>query len=348
MMTAPFIDAIPGHATEPAGGAAWGKVILLGEHAVVYGRTAVAAAIDRQVSVRLRPRPGSARVALPEDAPRPLLSLPGGIESDPRLVRALARAAELFRVPLDDLEIEISSDLPPRVGLGSSAALSVSLVRALATWTGSSLEDDAVCAHSFDVERIFHGFPSGIDNTVATYGGLVAFRRGHETRRITAPRPLPLVIALSLAARDTGTVVSSLRQRWTAAPDRYEALFDIIDHIAASGERAISAGDVETLGSLMFHNHAVLRRLGVSTGELDELVELARRNGALGAKLTGGGGGGAVICLCERGRSELIAAFSKGGWTAFPADVGAVARAGRRRSTTGTHGDLHGHLRAKS
>ena len=345
MMTVPFADAIPGHASEPAQGAAWGKVILLGEHAVVYGRTAVAAAIDRQVSVRLTPRLGSARVALPEDAPRAVLSLPGGIESDPRLVRALARAAELFRVPLDDVEIEISSDLPSSVGLGSSAALSVSLVRALATWTGSSLEDDAVCAHAFDVERIFHGFPSGIDNTVATYGGLVAFRRGHQTRRLAAPRPLPLVIALGRAARDTSTVVRSLRERWTAAPDRYEALFDIIGHIAASGERAISTGDLETLGSLMFHNHAVLRRLGVSTEELDELVELARRNGALGAKLTGGGGGGAVICLCERDRAELIAAFSKGGWTAFSTEVGAVTRVGRRRSPMGTRVHLNSHLR---
>jgi len=342
MRSVPISDTITPQGVQPAEGAAWGKVILLGEHAVVYGRTAVAAAIDRQVCVRLTPRQGSARVAPLEDAPGIAPSLTGGAESDPRLLRALARAADLFRVSLEDVEINITSDLPSSVGLGSSAALSVSLVRALAKWTGNSLEDDVVCSHALDIERIFHGFPSGIDNTVATYGGLVAFRRGQGTRWLTAPRPLPLVIVLGRSSRDTGSVVSSLRERWTAAPDRYEVLFDIIGHIAASGERAISTGDIETLGSLMFQDHAVLRRLGVSTEELDQLVELARRNGALGAKLTGGGGGGAVICLCEKGRTELIEAFCRGGSTAFSADVGAAARVSRCGSATGTQAGLHG------
>jgi len=328
-MNPTLTDTIAGQERPPASGRAWGKVILLGEHAVVYGRTALATAIDRQVHVRLSPRRGTVRVAQSGI----VLSLPEEIEErDPRLARALARAAELFRVPTGDLEVHISSDLPPGVGLGSSAALSVSLVRALAEWTGSSLDDAEVCARAFEVERIFHGFPSGVDNTVATYGGLVAFRQGHDPRRLTPPRPLPLVIALSREQRETVRVVASLHERWTAAADRHEALFDIIGHIAAGGERAISVGDMESLGSLMTHNHAVLRRLGVSTGELDEMVDLARRSGALGAKLTGGGGGGAAICLGETDRTRLITAFDREGWTAFSADVGAVAPVGRRLS----------------
>jgi hydroxymethylglutaryl-CoA reductase len=234
---------------------------------------------------------------------------------------ALERAAELAGLASAGIAAVAAADLPVGVGLGSSAALSVALIRALAKFAGQSLSDAAVCTRAFEIEKIFHGFPSGIDNTVVTYGGLIVFRRGDAVRPAAAARPIPLVIAIGRAPRETQQTVRGLRERWESSPALYEPLFDEIDHLASRAERAIGTGDLPTLGVLMNANHRLLQRLGVSTGELDEMVALARDVGALGAKLTGGGGGGAVICLCDAGRERLVESFTRAGWRAFATDI---------------------------
>lgn len=283
--------------------AAPGKVILLGEHAVVYGRAALAATIDRYVEVTVTPR----SAALPS--------------TPPRLHEALGRAAELTGIEPFGLNASVRADLPVSVGLGSSAALSVALIRALAKCAGQSLADDVVCTRAFEIEKIFHGFPSGIDNTVVTYGGLIAFRRDVSVTRLSTPRPLPLVIAIGRVPRETQTAVRALRDKWSADCATYEPVFDQIDALVAQAEDAIAAGVLPVLGALMNANHRLLQRLGISTDELDAMVGLARNAGALGAKLTGGGGGGAVICLCDNDRDRLVQQFTHAGWRAFAADI---------------------------
>jgi hydroxymethylglutaryl-CoA reductase len=285
--------------------AAPGKVILLGEHAVVYGRTALAASIDRFVEVSIAPGASSHPVGTRRAVPLP----------------AFKRAAELTGLDPAGIAASAAADLPVGVGLGSSAALSVALVRALAKFAGQSLSDAAVCARAFEIEKIFHGFPSGVDNSVVTYGGLIVFRRGDTVRPLAAARPIPLVIAIGRAPRETQQAVRGLREQWEASPALYEPLFDEIDHLGGRAERAIAVGDLSTLGVLMNANHRLLQRLGVSTGELDEMVALAREAGALGAKLTGGGGGGAVICLCDGDRDPLVETFTRAGWRAFATDI---------------------------
>jgi hydroxymethylglutaryl-CoA reductase len=293
--------------------AAPGKVILLGEHAVVYGRAALAASIDRYVEVTVTPAGGSAC---------PAAVAVGAVgATGPVPIQAVRRAAELTGVNPAELETAVSTNLPVGVGLGSSAALSVALVRALAEFAGQALADSAVCARAFELEKLFHGFPSGIDNTVVTYCRLIAFRRGSAVRPLVAARPVPLVVALGGAPRETQKTVRGLRQRWEISPELYEPLFDEIDCLVSAAESAIGTGDLQRLGALMNANHALLQRLGVSTGELDEMVALARASGALGAKLTGGGGGGAVICLCDGDRERLVEAFTRAGWHAFSTDI---------------------------
>ncbi len=290
-------------------GTAPGKVILLGEHAVVYGRVAIAAAIDRHVTVTLRSASGPARFE-PED--------------DSRLAAALARAIELVDGPERDFVAGVSSTLPRAMGLGSSAALSVALIRALAAQAGRPLAVAEVSALAFEIETIFHGTPSGIDNSAAAYGGLISFRRddaGAHVRALAAPRSLPLVIALGREPRSTSTTVGALRRRRLEDPQRHEQFFDEIGWLVADAEAAVAAGDLTELGLAMNANHGLLHALGVSTDELENMVTLARRGGALGAKLTGGGGGGAVICLCPDERERLIAAFTHAGWQAFSTDI---------------------------
>ncbi|MFN8624934.1 MAG: mevalonate kinase [Candidatus Binatia bacterium] len=293
--------------------AAPGKVILLGEHAVVYGRAALAASIDRYVEVEAA-RTGGAGSPVPRD----------GSTSAPRWAvppEALCRAAELTGVDPREITASARATMPSGAGLGSSAGLSVALIRALAALAGQSLSDATLCGRAFEIEKIFHGFPSGIDNTVATYGGLLAFKHGTAPRPVVLPRPLPLVIAVGRAPRETQKVVRGLRQRWEANPERYEPLFDAIDGLVREAETAIGTADLRKLGCAMRANHDLLQHMGISTEELDRMVALADAGGALGAKLTGGGGGGAVIALCDGDRERLVNAFLGAGWDAFATDI---------------------------
>ncbi|MBI3783327.1 MAG: mevalonate kinase [Deltaproteobacteria bacterium] len=324
------IASTTGHGSAP------GKVILLGEHAVVYGRTAVAVALDRHVRVNIvsavscdeaktAPRRDCGEGSTWESAPFPV-TLFAPIESEPspelqRLRKALACAAGYLRLDPSPLALSVDTDLPMAVGLGSSAALSVALVRALAAVAAFELDDTSVCNAALEVEKLFHGYPSGIDNTVATFGGMLAFKRGQPHRQLNAACALPLVVAVGRLPRQTQAGVLNLRGRWQREPDRYEGWFDEIDWLAGTAEGAIANGHLGKLGGLMNSNHRLLQQLGVSTPELDSMVDLARAHGALGAKLTGGGGGGAVICLCPDSRDELIRAFAAAGWNAFTTDL---------------------------
>lgn len=287
-------------------GCGFGKVILLGEHSVVYGRPALAAGIDRRLEATVA---RAAETSVVSDV------------SDSRLAEAVAEAARMSGLAGEGFTVEIRSELPPAAGLGSSAALGVALVRALAALAGENLPPETVCLRAFEIEKIFHGFPSGIDNTVATYGGLLRFQRDRPLRGLAPVKSIPLVVAIGREPRETGRVVRALRQRWEERPSVYEAWFDQIGALVAEAEAAIGRGDHVELGRRMNENHDVLARLGVSTAELDEMVRLAREQGALGAKLTGGGGGGAVICLHEGDRAALVAAFQRRGWRSFAAEL---------------------------
>ncbi len=292
-----------------ARGVAPGKVILLGEHVVVYGRAAIAASIDRHVSVQL---------SVSDKAPKAF--------ADARLEQAVVVAATRMNIPRHGLDLSIETNLPLAVGLGSSAALSVALVRALAALTNRELDLEAICAHAYAIEEVFHGHPSGIDNSVATYQGLIAFQRGKALRPLPCRRSTPLVVAIGRSPRQTRKVVTELRSRWQDNPSRFEPLFDQVQELVEQGIDALDDGDLDRLGTLMNANHAILKQLGVSTDELDAMIAMARAHGALGAKLTGGGGGGAVICLCPSDADELARRFESGGWQAFTTDLGTHSR----------------------
>jgi len=320
-MKQPTRHALPASAS----GSAWGKVILLGEHSVVYGRRALASAISRQVEVQVTDLYSAALHENGRNGAEDLLA------ADPRFRAAVVRAAELLELDAGDLRIHVESNLPAGVGLGSSAAVSVALVRALAAYAGAECCQAEVCAHAYELERIFHGTPSGIDNAAATHGGLFVFRRGEPPLQLGVPRPLPLVVAVGKTPRQTQRAVAGVRERWQAQRAVYEAIFDAIDALVGVAGAALAGGDLIGAGSAMNENHELLRRIGVSTEELDELVRVAREGGALGAKLTGGGGGGAVICLCETlDAAELLARrCARSGWDAFTTSITSALPAAR-------------------
>jgi mevalonate kinase len=205
-----------------------------------------------------------------------------------------------------DWQIELSSEIPIAGGLGSGAALNAALVRALYAQAGQNPDPAQVSRLVFLGEQIYHGTPSGIDNTVVAYGQPVWFVKGTSPTVFTPSRPFTLVIADSGVPSPTHETVSGVRRRRDAEPERYEGWFDAIGALVWQARRVMEAGQSDELGPIFDRNHALLQQIGVSTPLLDRLVDTARGAGALGAKLSGGGGGGNIIALIERGNAAQV------------------------------------------
>jgi mevalonate kinase len=275
-----------------------GKVILLGEHSVVYGRPALAASLDRGVLAR-------GAVARSDE----LVIEPWGVsaladaESDDPLARAYAAILALHGPDRPAVRVQAEVALPGSAGLGCSAALGVAVLRAVDEALGVSRSDRDVGETSLVWERIFHGNPSGVDNAMAAGAGMALFRRGAPLEPVRPRAPLTLVIANSGEAGSTKEMVASVGRQHERDPSRLEQTFDGIASLVRNARLAAEAGDLPALGKLMDLNQALLGSLLVSTEALESLCERARNAGALGAKLTGAGGGGCIIALAEHRRS---------------------------------------------
>ena len=296
-------------------GRAGGKVILLGEHVVVYGRPAIAAGLPIGLEVEVSAGAGPAVTS--DD---PLLA------TDARPRTLLVEAARLVGIDPTGVVARVRSELPAGRGLGSSAALAVATLRAIASAAGRRLDTPVELDAGRRLEAVFHGTPSGIDPAAAALGTCFRFVRGEppSVMPVHPVAPLPLVIAFGERPRSTGVAVGGLRARWEAARARYEALFDEVAAVVQRGAAAAGTGDLSALGRAFDDNQTLLERLGVSSDEIAALVEAARGAGALGAKLTGGGGGGAVIALAEE--PEVVASrLRREGWTALVTRIGGQA-----------------------
>jgi len=290
-----------------------GKVILFGEHAVVYSRPAIAVPVTQihvDVEVLDSPRKGIWIQAPSIDLRAELDSLP----DDHPIGSAILKVFSTLRLSSphgsgqgEGLEISIASTIPVAAGLGSGAAVSVALIRALASHLSSPLSDEQVNSLAFEIEKFHHGMPSGIDNTVITYAKPVYFMKDKPIETFKVGKPFTIVIGdtgIPAPTKESVGAVRRLRMR-----DQYaiEDIFNEIAQIALIGRRSIESGKPELLGELMDQNHEYLQALTVSSPELDTLVEAARKAGALGAKLSGGGRGGNMIALVDQPKAESVA-----------------------------------------
>jgi mevalonate kinase len=289
-----------------------GKIILFGEHAVVYGQPAIAVPVSQvQARAMIMPEPrmpaGRLRIQAPDIGLETWLT-----DLPPQAPLRMAIDLLLTRVGIDHppaLTVRVTSSIPVASGLGSGAAVSVAVIRALAEFLGYRLRDEEVSLLAFEVEKVYHGTPSGIDNTVITYGKPVYFERrptDNLVEMFKVGRSFMIAIGDTGVRSPTVHTVGDVRTAWEANPQRFEGLFDQIGAIARSARRAIEAGETESLGTLMDQNHALLVELGVSSLELEGLVNTARQAGALGAKLSGGGRGGNMIALVSDEMAEPV------------------------------------------
>lgn len=284
-----------------------GKIILFGEHAVVYGRPALAVPVtqvhaDVEVSDSLR---SGIWIEAPDIALHAELNT---LPSDHPLASVIHNFLFLWRVSrFPNLEIKIDSTIPVASGLGSGAAVTVALTRALSAHLQAPMTDEEVNAFTYEIEKLYHGTPSGIDNTVVTYAEPVYFVKRQPMEILKVGKPFTIVIADTGISAPTKESVGDVRKLWEADRQTWETVFDEIGEIVNKARRAIESGEWKKLGELMNQNHKLLQQMTVSSLELDRIVEAARNAGALGAKLSGGGRGGNMIALVTSEEAENIA-----------------------------------------
>ncbi len=280
-----------------------GKLILCGEHAVVYGQPALAVPVT-QVQATAAVEPASEGIWIDARNVNRRYRLEDADPSDP-LALAIRLTLEHLQphVPHSTFRIMLDSTIPIASGLGSGAAVCTALVRALAAHLQSPLSNPEVSSIVFETEKLLHGTPSGIDNTVVAYNQPVYFVKGQPPVLLTVLQSLHLLIADTGLPSPTKITVGEVRAAREKEPERYAQIFRAIGDIVREARALLETGQppglrfVERLGVLMDHNHALLQQLGVSCPELDRLAESARAAGALGAKLSGGGRGGNMLTL---------------------------------------------------
>ncbi|MDC0223252.1 hydroxymethylglutaryl-CoA reductase, degradative [Gammaproteobacteria bacterium] len=290
-----------------------GKAILLGEHSVVYGRHAIAVPVPLNIRVKIEDADDGVLLMIPS------WGVEYYLDKKPEERQSFEKPAALILEKMNlsnvGMKIEVFSDVPRGMGLGGSAVLAVSIIKALNHHYKMGLSEQEINEMAYESEKIAHGNPSGIDNTIATYGYPLIYRKGEKTlkERLQIKEPLNLVLAFSKSEGLTAKTVAHVRTQWKSNQQIYEGVFDDIDAIVLNGIQAIQENDLKQLGELMNFNQGLLNTLQVSTPELERMIHIARDAGAFGAKLTGGGGGGAMIAVSDN-PEEIIEAFDNEGF----------------------------------
>ncbi|MGQ9459927.1 MAG: mevalonate kinase [Candidatus Bathyarchaeaceae archaeon] len=307
-------------------GSGFGKVILFGEHFVVHGVPGIVSAIDSTVDAEVKKivegitvkdeRKGVKGYTIKKRAQQK--------ESIERMLKKMGIDPEKA-----SLEIWLGGNLPSFSGIGASAASSVAIARAIAEEFEMDLSDEKINEIAYEAEKAYAGTPSGIDNTAATYGGLIWFKRnlsgGPDTiEKLSIREPVEIVIGNTGIVADTKEMVAGVAARKERNPEKYNPLFKQAEDLAFTAREALEEFDLRKVGELMNENHHLLQEIEVSCKELDYLVNLAREKGAFGAKLTGGGGGGCMVALTpSKELQEAVAtAMEKEGFKVLRTKIG--------------------------
>jgi hydroxymethylglutaryl-CoA reductase len=299
-----------------------GKIILLGEHAVVYGRHAIAAPVPLAIQAQIEDKDRGIELLIPrwgvEQTLHPEAKNPQSFDQPLRTI--LEQLALVDRA----MRITVFANVPRAMGLGGSAAVAVAIIRAIDRHFRLALSDDEVNALAFECEKVAHGTPSGIDNTMATFGRLLLYRPGTPPliEPLAPAAPIPMVIGMSGVESLTAKMVAGVRRAWERNQPLYERIFNSIDDIVLQGVSALNDQDLEHLGDLMNVCQGMLNSLQVSSWEIEEMIQIARQQGALGAKLTGGGGGGSIIALCPEDPQRVVRAIENAGYQAMEVEIG--------------------------
>lgn len=291
-------------------GKANGKIILFGEHFVVYDNPALACSIDKHVLVKVeeaeKHRVITAHDIIEELSSKAINNITGSMGIDKKY------------------DIYLEGNLPTIGGLGSSAAFCVAFVRALSDENNISLSENEVNRHAYEGEKAFHGMPSGIDNYIATHGGSVVYDREKGFKNVEVEQPIHMVITSTGKHSRTAKMIERVKGFRDEHPQIFSQLMDEAGELVVEGETTLRKGKLEKLGKLMNENQRLLSEIGASM-ELDKrITDLALKAGALGSKITGGGGGGCCISLVrnEVAAKGVIMDLKRGGFESFYSKIG--------------------------
>jgi mevalonate kinase len=290
-------------------GKAPGKIILFGEHAVVYGQPAIAIPVSG-VRATAHAAPifdsphGNIHIYAPDiDLNTTLTQL----SPDHPIKKAVDLTLDSFHLDhIPAFSLQVTSTIPVSAGLGSGAAISVAIIKAVSGFLGKKVSVSELSDLVFEVEKIHHGTPSGIDNTVIAYQKPIFYIRDNPIQFLEINQPTHWIIADTGEKTPTLETVSAVRNLHTADPVKYDDIFQKIGQIAVDAREPLKKGDIVTLGLLMKENQRLLSQLNVSCSSLDTLIQAANSAGAEGAKLSGGGKGGNIIALSSADRSAAI------------------------------------------
>ena len=280
-------------------GSGFGKTILFGEHFVVHGVPGIASAVDSSAYALVQKAQQGINVTDERTGAKGYAEKKKlqQLESIERMLTAMNMDSKKFAV-----DIWLGGNLPGFSGLGASAASSVAIARAMAAEFNLVLSDEKINAVAYEAEKAYAGNPSGIDNTAATFGGLIWFKKNlginsNEIEQLNMHEPVEIVIGNTGIVANTKAMVAGVATRKEQNPMKYDAIFEQAKNLAHKGRKALEEFNLRKVGELMNENHRLLQEIEVSCKELDYLVDLARKKGAFGAKMTGGGGGGCMLAL---------------------------------------------------
>ncbi len=307
-------------------GSGFGKAILFGEHFVVHGVPGIVSAIDLTADAEVK-RIGEGITVKDERKGAKGYTEKKRIQQKESIERMLkTMGLDLERI---SLEIWLGGSLPGFSGIGASAASSVAIARAIAEEFEMILSDERINEIAYEAEKAYAGTPSGIDNTAATYGGLIWFRRNlsggpNTIERLGVREPVEIVIGNTGVVADTKEMVAGVAERKKENPEKYDPLFNQAERLAFEARKALESFDLRRVGRLMNKNHDLLQEIEVSSKELDYLVNLGQEQGAFGAKLTGGGGGGCMLALTpgKELQEAVAAAMEKEGFQVLRTKIG--------------------------
>jgi len=305
-------------------GYGFGKTIVFGEHFVVYGFSAVASAITSKTTAEVKRIEGDDYVLI-DNRPATL-----GYK-EKKASQQEGSTQRIFKFlgidpKQNPVEITLAGDLFAASGVGASAASSAAIARALNEEFELGLDDEKINQAAYEGEKGYHGIPSGIDNTAAVYGGLIKFTKtdsGPKMERIQI-KPVEIVLGNTGLTSNTTEVVADVKKKKEANPEKFEKIFSEYAELVEEGILAFKESNVERIGELMNKNHELLSKASVSCPELEELVGIARDNGAIGAKLTGTGRGGLMQALTPgvELQEKVASAIEATGKIAFRTRIG--------------------------
>jgi mevalonate kinase len=306
-------------------GSGFGKVILFGEHFVVHGVPGIVSAIDSATDAEVTQTGNELFIKDERKAAK-------GYAEEKRLQQIESIERMLTKMGLDPklpLKIWVGGTLPGFSGLGASAASSVAIARAIAEELSLKFTDEQVNQIAYEAEKAYAGNPSGIDNTAATYGGFMWFKKNtaggpDNVERLRISKPVEIVIGSTGKVANTKAMVAGVAERKNKNPEKYGQIFKQAEKLAFAGRKALESYDLKKVGELMNENQRLLHEIEVSSMELDLLVGIARKNGAFGAKLTGGGGGGCMVALTpgKELQERVAGAIEKEGYEVLRTKIG--------------------------